>query len=50
MSQGMLLGPAYAISKVLADSGLSFADIGVWEIHEAFAGKRKQCFVVYICA
>lgn len=37
--ESMLLGPAYAISKVLSDSGLSLADIGVWEIHEAFAGQ-----------
>jgi acetyl-CoA acyltransferase len=33
----MLLGPALTIPKLLARNGLSFDDIGVWEIHEAFA-------------
>mmetsp|Transcript_13434 Transcript_13434/g.15334 ORF Transcript_13434/g.15334 Transcript_13434/m.15334 type:complete len:449 (+) Transcript_13434:94-1440(+) len=37
--ESMLLGPAYAIHKVLSDTGLTFDDIGVWEIHEAFAGQ-----------
>jgi acetyl-CoA acetyltransferase family protein len=35
----LLLGPAYAISKMLLDNGLTIADIDVWEIHEAFAGQ-----------
>tara|TARA_B100000683_G_scaffold273485_1_gene319233 strand:+ start:427 stop:1716 length:1290 start_codon:yes stop_codon:yes gene_type:complete len=35
----LLLGPTYAISKALAKSGLSIDEIGVWEIHEAFAGQ-----------
>lgn len=26
---------------MLTDAGLTFDDIGVWEIHEAFAGKRQ---------
>ena len=33
----LLLGPAYATPKVLESSGLSLADIDVFEFHEAFA-------------
>lgn len=33
----LLLGPAFAIPKVLARAGLKLKDIGVLEIHEAFA-------------
>ena len=35
----LLLGPAYAITRMLAKNGLAAADIDVWEIHEAFAGQ-----------
>ncbi|MEN8119852.1 MAG: thiolase family protein [Bacteroidota bacterium] len=35
----LLLGPAYAIPKVLKMSGLTLNDIGVFEIHEAFAAQ-----------
>ncbi|MGI9555203.1 MAG: thiolase family protein [Vampirovibrionia bacterium] len=35
----MLLGPAYAIPKLLAKNGLTLGDIDVFEIHEAFAGQ-----------
>jgi len=35
----MLLGPAYATTKVLGDAGLEANDIDCWEIHEAFAGQ-----------
>ena len=35
----MLLGPAYAIPKVLKTSGLSLGSINVFEFHEAFAGQ-----------
>ncbi|XP_077283409.1 mitochondrial trifunctional protein beta subunit [Arctopsyche grandis] len=35
----LLLGPAYAIPKILEKSGLSVGDISTWEIHEAFAGQ-----------
>jgi acetyl-CoA acetyltransferase family protein len=35
----LLLGPAYAIAKLMHKSGLKVADIGVWELHEAFAGQ-----------
>jgi acetyl-CoA acyltransferase len=35
----MLLGPAYAIPKLLAKNNLNLKDIDVFEIHEAFAGQ-----------
>ncbi|PSQ97236.1 MAG: acetyl-CoA C-acyltransferase [Bacteroidetes bacterium SW_9_63_38] len=35
----LLLGPAYAIPQVLDDAGLTLDDIGVIELHEAFAGQ-----------
>jgi len=35
----LLLGPAYAISRLMHRAGLKAKDIGVWELHEAFAGQ-----------
>jgi len=35
----LLLGPAYAIPKLLDQSGLNIKDIDVFEVHEAFAGQ-----------
>ena len=35
----LLLGPAYSIAAVLKQTGLTIADIDVFEIHEAFAGQ-----------
>jgi len=35
----LLLGPAYAIPKVLKKSGLNLTDFQVLELHEAFAGQ-----------
>jgi acetyl-CoA acyltransferase len=35
----MLLGPAASIPRLLAKHQLSIADIGVWELHEAFAAQ-----------
>jgi acetyl-CoA acetyltransferase family protein len=35
----LLEGPALAVPKLLERSGLSAKDIGVWEIHEAFAAQ-----------
>lgn len=46
LQEEMLLGPAVTIPGVLARNGLTFADIGVWEIHEAFATQvliNRQC-------
>ncbi|XP_014471573.1 PREDICTED: trifunctional enzyme subunit beta, mitochondrial [Dinoponera quadriceps] len=35
----LLLGPSYAIPKILNKAKLDVKNIGVWEIHEAFAGQ-----------
>lgn len=35
----LLLGPAYAIPKVLTDTGLQLGEMDVFEFHEAFAGQ-----------
>ncbi|MEZ4880364.1 MAG: acetyl-CoA C-acyltransferase, partial [Chitinophagales bacterium] len=35
----LLLGPAYAIARLLKKHNLTIADIDVFEIHEAFAGQ-----------
>lgn len=35
----LLLGPAYAIPKLLERNGLTIKDIDVYELHEAFAGQ-----------
>ncbi|NWX93782.1 ECHB enzyme, partial [Nothoprocta ornata] len=35
----LLLGPTYATSKLLERTGLTMADIDVFEFHEAFAGQ-----------
>ena len=35
----LLLGPSYAIPKILKRNNLKISDIGVFEIHEAFAGQ-----------
>jgi acetyl-CoA acyltransferase len=35
----LLLGPAYAIPKLLDEAGLTLGDIDVIELHEAFAGQ-----------
>jgi acetyl-CoA C-acetyltransferase len=37
--EGLLMAPAFAIPRLLARHDLSYADIGLWEIHEAFAGQ-----------
>ena len=36
-SEGLLMAPAYAVPRLLARNGLTFADFDVFEIHEAFA-------------
>jgi len=36
---GLLMAPAYAIPKLLARNGLTYADVALWEIHEAFAAQ-----------
>lgn len=37
LEEEMLLGPAMTIPRLLQRNGLTFADVDVWEIHEAFA-------------
>ena len=37
----LLLGPTFAIEKVLRQAKLTLKDIGVLEIHEAFAGQVR---------
>jgi len=38
-TEGLLMAPAYAIPRMLARNGLAYADIALWEIHEAFAAQ-----------
>jgi acetyl-CoA C-acetyltransferase len=33
------MAPAFAIPRLLARHDLAYGDIGLWEIHEAFAGQ-----------
>jgi acetyl-CoA C-acetyltransferase/acetyl-CoA acyltransferase len=37
--EGILMAPARAIPQLLARHGLTFGDIDLWEIHEAFAAQ-----------
>lgn len=37
--EGLLMAPAYVIPRLLARNGLRYADVQLWEIHEAFAGQ-----------
>jgi acetyl-CoA C-acetyltransferase len=39
----MGIGPIYAIPKLLARHGLTVADIGLWELNEAFACQALYC-------
>jgi len=39
----MGIGPVYAIPKLLSRFGLSVADIGLWELNEAFACQTLYC-------
>jgi acetyl-CoA C-acetyltransferase len=38
-SEGLLMAPAYSIPRLLARNGLKYADVALWEIHEAFASQ-----------
>jgi acetyl-CoA C-acetyltransferase len=38
-SEGLLMAPATAIPRLLARHGLTFDDIALWEIHEAFSAQ-----------
>lgn len=37
--EGLLMAPSYAIPRLLKRRGLSYGDIDLWEIHEAFAAQ-----------
>ncbi|HEY6644339.1 MAG TPA: acetyl-CoA C-acyltransferase [Povalibacter sp.] len=37
--EGLLMAPAFAIPRLLARHGLTYDDIHLWEIHEAFAAQ-----------
>ena len=39
----MGIGPVFAVPKLLARAGLTVADIGLWEINEAFASQYLYC-------
>ncbi|ELR03307.1 hypothetical protein GMDG_06055 [Pseudogymnoascus destructans 20631-21] len=39
----MGIGPAIAIPKLLAQTGLNTDDVGLWEINEAFASQAIHC-------
>ncbi len=38
-SEGLLMAPAYAVSEMLKDAGLTLQDFDFYEIHEAFAAQ-----------
>jgi acetyl-CoA C-acetyltransferase len=38
-SEGLLMAPAYGIPRLLARNGLTYDDVDLWEIHEAFAAQ-----------
>ncbi|HJU39891.1 MAG TPA: acetyl-CoA C-acyltransferase [Tahibacter sp.] len=37
--EGLLMAPAFAIPRLLARHGLAYADVALWEIHEAFSAQ-----------
>jgi acetyl-CoA acetyltransferase len=39
----MGIGPVFAVPRLLARHGLSVADIGLWELNEAFAVQALYC-------
>ena len=39
----MGIGPVFAVPKLLARQGLTVADIGLWELNEAFAVQALYC-------
>src|SRR4029434_8995567 len=39
----MGIGPVFAVPKLLARNGLTVADIGLWELNEAFASQAIYC-------
>lgn len=39
----MGIGPIYAVPKLMKQHGLTIADIGLWELNEAFAVQARYC-------
>lgn len=37
--EGLLMAPAYAVPRMLARNQLTYGDVALWEIHEAFAAQ-----------
>jgi acetyl-CoA C-acetyltransferase len=37
--EGLLMAPAYAVARMLADAGIGLQDFDFYEIHEAFAAQ-----------
>lgn len=37
--EGLLMAPAFAIPRLLERQGLTYNDVGLWEIHEAFSAQ-----------
>ena len=37
--EGLLMAPVFAVPRLLARHGLRYEDIGLWELHEAFAAQ-----------
>jgi acetyl-CoA C-acetyltransferase len=46
-SEGLLMAPAYSVSNMLADARLSFDDIDLFEIHEAFAAQTLATLMAW---
>ncbi|WP_174292556.1 acetyl-CoA C-acyltransferase [Sphingomonas bacterium] len=42
-AEEMGIGPVFAVPKLLKRAGLTMADIGLWEINEAFASQALYC-------
>jgi len=38
-TEGLLMAPAFAVPRLLTRNGLRYADVDLWEIHEAFAAQ-----------
>jgi acetyl-CoA C-acetyltransferase len=38
-TEGLLMAPAYAIPRLMVRQGMTYADVGLWELHEAFAAQ-----------
>jgi acetyl-CoA acetyltransferase len=39
----MGIGPVFAVPRLLERHGLGVADIGLWELNEAFASQSLHC-------